>query len=418
MKLTVMHSLLDKDRQTTKDFALSFARYSYGTEVNYINVNYLPHKHAFDHADIGVITYELMSIRTTPYWGEIEPIILKIAENCSRVFVFVQDDYAANAVTESFVLKLSKITKVLVYSPIKFDHQLMYPNLCGNVEIQYCHTGYVEESHLENILKYSKPFDQRDFDYANRVSQLPIWLGEQAQLKYHVSKRVAQEFRNNQKIVDDSSDVGDVKAGIEWFKFLGNARYTSGSLGGSSITDPKLSLSRQGRRIEQKSGEMSYSDLLKIKKNSNKVGNFGTIGPRIFEAAMMGTCQILVESDYIDGFEAGRHYLPIRSDFSNLGEIIRELVRNHDLGAEVAGNAFEALILSGEHTYKNFVRQIGALDTHSSSAPKVKISSLERRIFLREDSDEDELFMSKNEIIQRLKVKTTMISRFTEPYLL
>ena len=412
-----MHSLQARDRQTTKDFAFCFARYSYGAEVEYINVNYSPSNIEFDCVDIGILTYELMSFRSTPYWGEIEPIILRIAKNCKKVLVFIQDDYAANSITESFVLKLNKFTQVVVYTPIKFDYPLIYPRLYQDIEIKYCHTGYVEESHLDKILHYSKPFDQRDYDYANRVSKLPIWLGEQAQLKYHVSKRVAQEFRNNGAIVDDSSEAVDVKAGIEWFRFLGNARYTSGSLGGSSITDPKMCLSRRGNRIEQKTGEMSYAKLLKIKRESSKIGNFATIGPRLFEAAMMGTCQILVESEYIDGFEPGRDYLPIKSNFNNLEETISELMRDQDLGAEIARNAFETLISSGKHTYEKFVREIGASDPISKSAPKVEVISLERQLHLKQD----EIFnldMHDNQSKRRIKARTTMISNFTEPFLL
>jgi hypothetical protein len=64
----------------------------------------------------------------------------------------------------------------------------------------------------------------------------------------------------------------------------------------------------------------------------------GCISSRHFDAMGTGTAQILVEGRYNDLITAGEHYIPVRADFADLGEVLQRL-RDPDYGADVAARA-------------------------------------------------------------------------------
>ena len=73
--------------------------------------------------------------------------------------------------------------------------------------------------------------------------------------------------------------------------------------------------------------------------------NLRTISPRHLEAAATRTPQILVEGTYNGSLEAGRHYIPLRTDFSNLPDIVNEVGRG-DGHRELAEQAYADLVAS------------------------------------------------------------------------
>jgi hypothetical protein len=85
--------------------------------------------------------------------------------------------------------------------------------------------------------------------------------------------------------------------------------------------------------------------------------NLRTISPRHLEAAATRTPQILVEGTYNGILEAGRHYIPLRTDFGNLPDIVDEVARG-DGHRELAEQAYSDLVASGDYGYEAFVRTV------------------------------------------------------------
>ena len=356
-RVRVIHNLSEFDRETTKEFALSFARYSVGYDFDYLNINSPINYSDINETETAIVTYELMSLRNGPFWLEIRERLLKLLTKSQQIIVFVQDDYAGSKFTEEFMLKINNPDKIL-YSPVARDLPIMYPNIFSKCEIKFCLTGYVDEDKVKEVQAYAKPFEEREIFFGNRVRNLPIWLGEQAIKKSTISKKMADSFRSHSLEVDESSDDGKAKIGIDWLKFLGNTKYTAGSMGGSSLTDPELNLSRKCRNAIHKGTLVNASNLHKYLTKENKRGDFSTIGPRLFEAGMTRTCQILIEDNYLEGFEPGTHYISCEKDMSNLESLASKINEAPDVGRQIAERSYKFLIESGLFTYKNLVNEV------------------------------------------------------------
>jgi hypothetical protein len=355
-KVHILHNITENDRETTKEFALSFGKYAQNYEVFYTNMTAALDFKQIPNADIAILTYELMSIRNTPYWGEMEQRIIKIVNKSSEVIVFVQDDYAGSKFTEKFISKIK--SKATLYSPVARDLDKMYPGLIDSAEIKFCLTGYVDDEKIELSKQNKQPFADREIIFGNRVRKLPMWLGEQALKKSEISLRAATIFSEKGMRVDESSNPHDTKMGIEWLKFLGKTKYTAGSMGGSSLTDPSLELQRRCKRAIDQGQVLNASTLERFISNKNLRGDFATIGPRLFEAAMMGTCQILLDDQYLEGLVPDVHYLSCNKDLSNLNEIINKIEKDVSLGDQIAKEAYDYLIESGKFSYRSFVQKV------------------------------------------------------------
>ena len=86
---------------------------------------------------------------------------------------------------------------------------------------------------------------------------------------------------------------------------------------------------------------------------------FFAIGPRHLEAALTGTAQILVEGEYDGVLEPGRHYLPVRADLSDLGDVLAQTAEPEAL-QPVATRAYDDICLSGRYSYRRLADTIDA----------------------------------------------------------
>jgi hypothetical protein len=157
---------------------------------------------------------------------------------------------------------------------------------------------------------------------------------------------------------DVSTRDADVLIGSDWWKFLGNIRFTVGRLGGASIADPRGKLAAKAHQLALRNPSVTYEEIArKLRTSDLPQGDFTAISPRLFECAAMGVCQVLEEAHYFDGFEPWRHYLPLAQDMSNAAEVFAAM-RDHDRCSEIANNAAEELTRSDTHTYRTFVHRL------------------------------------------------------------
>ena len=92
------------------------------------------------------------------------------------------------------------------------------------------------------------------------------------------------------------------------------------------------------------------------------------ISPRHLEACATRTAQILVEGSYNGILVAGVHYVPLRADFSNLGQALRA-VRDEGLRERIAERAYRDIVESGRYTYESFVGSVIVFRRSASSKP-------------------------------------------------
>jgi hypothetical protein len=85
--------------------------------------------------------------------------------------------------------------------------------------------------------------------------------------------------------------------------------------------------------------------------------NLRTISPRHLEACATRTPQILVEGSYSGILQAGRHYIPLKPDFSNLAAVVDDVERGDDR-RDLAEQAYTDVVASGAYGYEGFVRTV------------------------------------------------------------
>jgi hypothetical protein len=357
MKLLIVHGLRADSRLTNLQHATAFARHSFGVDVTYVNCfGFITDEVLDTKFEMVVVTYEVLAQRNTPFWQALEKRLLRILKNCQTRVLMPQDDYSSCGVLDDFVCASNA---QFVYSPITEDLEVLYPRAVSQgVKFFEALTGYWETQTTLPFTKFRRPFRDRSIDVGQRVRHLPPQLGVEASRKGYLAVTFAEQSRIMDFQVDVSTRDEDVLVGDDWWRFLGDTRFTIGRLGGASIGDPKGKLAQQVYRMRIRRPDISESEILKkLNWRNAKSGNFTAISPRLFEAAAMGVCQILENDHYFDGFEAWKHYVPLSYDLSNINEVFH-VMRDFARCEEIVRESEAFLIKSDRFTYKSFVASL------------------------------------------------------------
>lgn len=368
-KILVLHSLQEISRNTNFEFTGSFARHAKGCEVHYLNLYGVVASREMDSQDYDllIVTYEVLAQRAWVYWPEIQQRVTRISHSAKATVFLPQDDYTFSSRLDDLAIACEVSA---VWSPIAKDVELLYPRSAKQgIRFELALTGYVEREKLKEYEGYSKSFDAREIDLGQRVSMLPVNFGKIAQRKAEIATRLGEELLSRSFRVDVSTKPEDSFSGSSWLEFLGNTRFTVSRKGGAGIGDPLNKFSNRVAFLHLFSRILDSEMLERLSAtNGVVVGDFSAVSPRLFEAAALGVCQILEEDNYLDGaIMPWIHYVPLKSDFSNVDEIA-DFMRSGDRIQEMVQNAKLALIDSGDFSYESFVldlltKEIGAADT-------------------------------------------------------
>jgi hypothetical protein len=173
-------------------------------------------------------------------------------------------------------------------------------------------------------------------------------------------------------ICDVSVKPEDVLLGDEWYKFLGDTKFTIGRKGGASLADPRGNLADRVRRYKLRHPTASNTEVRRnVRLNSGRAGDFSAVSPRMFESAAMGSCQVLAQDVYFPGFEPWRHYIPIDPD-RLADQKVFAAMRDTDLAQEIVKNAYEFLVQSGSYSYRSFIQGLlRELNIREGSEPPI-----------------------------------------------
>ena len=81
------------------------------------------------------------------------------------------------------------------------------------------------------------------------------------------------------------------------------------------------------------------------------------ISPRAFEAAATRTLMILYEGQYSNILEPWRHYVPLKKDHSNFGDVVSTL-RDLNKAAEIITRAYAEIACNPKDSYKTLVQEV------------------------------------------------------------
>lgn len=357
MKVLVIHGLRFDSRLTTFQHTLAFARHLNGFEVTYVNGQGLIDENLLGQSfDLAVITYELLALRNTPFWMFIEKRISELICTAKVRVVMPQDDYSSSSKLDAFIVD-NNIQHV--FSPLTRDLSMIYPrSISAGVQFSEAFTGYWETKTEVPYLQFRKSFNQRSIDVGQRVRYLPPQLGPAAQKKGELAIKFGEAAKIEGFSCDISTNDSDVLLGLDWWRFLGDIKFTVGRLGGASIVDSEGHLARKVNQLQLRNPRISFDAIAKkLKIEKLEEGDFAAVSPRLFECAAMGVCQVLERDTYFEDFLPWTHYLPLDSDLGNLSEVFTAM-RDGDLCSEIARRAEESLIGSGRYSYFEFVKRL------------------------------------------------------------
>ena len=277
---------------------------------------------------------------------------LDASEDSLRV-AFFQDEHYHTAQRFAFIDRYR----------VDWVYTLLQPDAAHDVYDSRTHTprllttipGYVGDDLLHHAAAFARPESERTVDVGYRARSLGFAAGRGGQEKVEIGQRFAAAAEGLDLHLDIATGEQDRLYGEAWYRFLGSCRAVLGVEAGVSIFDFGDQASRATDALLAHEPDLEFDEVWRrvLEPWEDNVP-YRTISPRHFEAAAFETCQILFEGSYSGLMEAGTHYIPLRKDFANFDEVIREF-RDPDARGRIVAAARRDLVDSGRHSYAAFV---------------------------------------------------------------
>jgi hypothetical protein len=331
---------------TVIDHIDAFAKYSRHNVLLWSSMNGLPGEEVLSKIDCIVIHYTLSLLYDAYIPSE---SLDRIRDFLGMKVLFIQDEYRrVNFVCEK--IKHAKLDAVFTCAPRGVSEEI-YAALVGEVKLLPTLTGYVSEK-LVGVKTQS--IAERSIDVGYRARKCPFWLGRKSHEKYVIGKLFLEYAKKTDLKCDVSANEKDRIYGSKWVEFVSDCRATLGTESGASIIDFTGRVEYNLNRWQAFRPFAKFEDVPeKLLEHDGKI-ELQVISPRCFEAAALGTVMIMYPGEYSGLLEAGRHYLMLEKDFSNIGEVIRQL-GDHQLLEKIVANARKDLVDSGKCSYRQFV---------------------------------------------------------------
>lgn len=222
-------------------------------------------------------------------------------------------------------------------------------------KVHHVLTGYLDDSTLERIKGLVRDTSKRDIDIGYRAWRAEPWLGRHGFLKTQVADLFTEKGPPKGLATDISTRYEDTFLGDEWYEFLLRCKYTIGVEGGASILDWDGKIRQKTQTYIAQHPQASFEEVEEACfPGLDGSLNLFAISPRHLEACATKTCQILIEGKYNGILSAGRHYIELKQDLSNLDQVL-DLMKNDGLRNEIVENAYKEVVLSELYNYQSFV---------------------------------------------------------------
>ena len=185
---------------------------------------------------------------------------------------------------------------------------------------------------------------------------MQYWLGEFGQRKSEIGKffkNISHDFQLN---IDIETSEAKRIYGKKWYGFLESCKATLGVEGGSGLIDTDGIIQKECDQYISDHPSASFQEVQeKILYKYQQRTIYTAISPRVFEAAILKTCQILTRGDYSGVIKPDIHYIPINLDFSDYKETI-EKFKDTIFRNQIIENAFNDICISDKWKYATFVK--------------------------------------------------------------
>lgn len=256
---------------------------------------------------------------------------------------FINDfgmDYVFSVAPES---EWSKIYPTIDLQKVKFFNVL---------------TGYLDEDTVSRITMLAESIQDRPVDIGYRAWGHPPWLGRYGFLKTQIAECFQEKAPQTGLVTDISTHAEDTFLGDDWYRFLLRCKYTLGVESGASILDRDGTIKNKTNDYLIHHPQASFEEVeATCFPNLDGSLHLFVISPRHLEACATRTCQVLIEGAYNGILVAGKHYIQLKRDFSNINQVLN-LIKQDNLREEIAERAYREVVESGRYTYRGFVEFI------------------------------------------------------------
>ncbi|WP_338690967.1 hypothetical protein V5279_31120 [Bradyrhizobium sp. 26S5] len=275
-----------------------------------------------------------------------------IAKSDAVKVALPQDEYDHAEILDNW---LSDWKVDLIYSVCYDHHAEFYPRAGKHARVLEALTGYVDDADIGLMQRFAVPFKDREIDVGYRARALPAYFGRIGQLKTELGDRFRSSMADRQLKLDISTQARDALVGDAWLQFLGNSKFTLGCESGSSLLDARGEIRECVERRLQRNPAASFEELEQACFPGQDMRNVYTAaGPRLFEAAIARSCQILTPGNYAGALKAGEHYIALALDCSNV-EDVYEQMQDEDANMARIEACYRALVEDPKFRYRNFV---------------------------------------------------------------
>lgn len=322
LNILVLHSLGDEEETP---FFLKHQVYmlqKYHPENNYLYHDIalpLPKYVEETNFDLILLDVTLLCVRWSP-----KKVLDKLKDDYKFIkysnavkVAFPQDEYDCSQILDDWMVEWNVD---IVYSVISNNWDVLYPKYHKVGCIKLAYTGYIDESLIDWV---KKPFDSRKIDIGYRARNLLPYFGRIGEIKSTIAFDLLGKVSASENLNLDIA-VGDKATlhGVDWLEFINNSKFTLGSNSGSSLLDPRGEIQRRVRGFLLSHPGATFEE---VEKSCFPLEDgryqFTAISPRVMEAAMLNSCQILVEGSYSGLIDPWKNYIPIKADASNWDEV-------------------------------------------------------------------------------------------------
>lgn len=374
MRILILHyNTNTKKRATIDEHLYSFQNYS-DEEIIYLNVVFgVPWYISKIYWDLVIYHYSFLSLKFSS-----PKKLLNRFNNLKKVNAFKiaipQDEYINSEYLCQFIREHKIKTIFTIVS--EDEWQKVYPKSKTGLEFYFkVLPGYIDDNTKNKLITFQKPHKDREIDISYRARKNPPHLGKFGMLKWMVSEKILEASKGLNLNIDISHDEEKVLYGDDWYSFLANSRVVLGSEGGSSIHDTKGKIRQKVINYLKENPDAQFDEIEENCYPDSDVSLklFNTT-PRFFQSCLTKTCQALIEGKYNGIIEPNIHYIEIKKDWSNIEEVLKK-IQNISLCEQIANSAYNHIVNSNKHTYKEFVKKIFNHAKNNIEQNKIKDSS-------------------------------------------
>jgi glycosyl transferase family 1 len=305
--------------------------------------------------DLVVLHYSLLAARWTPRFARVRSSLDWLRDSGAAVVAMPQDEYDDAHVLDDW---LQEVDADVVYSIFGgAERDALYPRTRHTARFEQCFTGYVDPSDAERTRgRAAIPHARRPLDVAYRAGQLPFRLGRRGQIKHRLAEALEPAAARTGLRADVSTAEGKLLFGDDWFNLLASSRVVAGCESGASAMDPRGEVRALETSVRAADPQLTFEQFAERMPAGWDGHAFGSVSPRHFEAALVGSCQLLVQGEYAGVLEPDVHYVPVRPDLTDI-DAACERLGDAELVQRLAERAYQDLVASGEHTYAAFARR-------------------------------------------------------------